>query len=130
MSVAPTISDGISAEPSQSRAVTRLSVSHRGVSIGDCGRRIVVRLDVDDVGEVTERVAAGARARQDRSDPGSVRMSTSSDTWSGITLVLVPPCATVGANVVWVHAWNVRGEPEREVDDGFVDLLGVEQQRS
>jgi len=35
---------------------------------------------------------------------------------------------TVGANVVWVHAWNVRGETQREVDDGVVDRVGIEQQ--
>ncbi len=30
---------------------------------------------------------------------------------SGITLILVPPWATVGANVVWVQAWNWAAMP-------------------
>ena len=43
--------------------------------------------------------------------PGSVRMSTSISTLSGMTLVLVPPVMTVGANVVWVHACACRARP-------------------
>ncbi len=38
-------------------------------------------------------------------------MSTSSSTRSGITFVLVPPWATVGANVVCVHACQWRATP-------------------
>jgi hypothetical protein len=37
--------------------------------------------------------------------PGSVRMSSSISTRSGMTLLLVPPCTTFGLKVVWVTAW-------------------------
>ena len=40
--------------------------------------------------------------------PGTVRMSTSMSTTSGIVLVFCPPCATLGENVVCVSAWHVR----------------------
>ena len=43
--------------------------------------------------------------------PGSVRMSTSISTWSGITFVFVPPLMIVGANVVCVHACAWRAKP-------------------
>jgi hypothetical protein len=36
--------------------------------------------------------------------PGSARMSTCISTLSGITFTLLPPCATLGENVVWVQA--------------------------
>ena len=39
------------------------------------------------------------------SHSGSDRMSTSSSTRSGMTLILLPALMTVGAIVVWVHAW-------------------------
>ncbi len=38
--------------------------------------------------------------------PGSVRMSTSSSTRSGIVLIFEPPCTMFGEKVVWVQAWN------------------------
>ncbi len=47
------------------------------------------------------------------SHPGRVRMSTSSSTRSGITLILVPARMTVGAIVVWVQAWAWRARPTR-----------------
>ncbi len=47
--------------------------------------------------------------------PGRVRMSTCRSTRSGITLILVPPWAIVGANVVWVQAWNWRAIPTGSV---------------
>ena len=53
-------------------------------------------------------------------------MSTSSSTWSGITLVLVPPCATVGANVVCVHV-PMTGEAEGQLSQRVGEVLGVEQ---
>jgi hypothetical protein len=40
--------------------------------------------------------------------PGSARMSTWISTRSGITFTLLPPCATLGENVVWVQAWASR----------------------
>ena len=43
--------------------------------------------------------------------PGSVRMSTSKSTRSGMTLTLVPPRTTVGAKVVCVHACACRASP-------------------
>ena len=45
--------------------------------------------------------------------PGKVRMSTSTSTRSGITLVFVPPWTTVGAIVVCVHAVLAR-ETDRQ----------------
>ena len=56
------------------------------------GGRVVVRLDLDLVGEVAERLAQQRRRRPRPVWPGSVRMSTSSSTRSGITFVFVPPC--------------------------------------
>ena len=103
--------NGTSAEPSHSRALTRAErVPQRRVDRRR-GRRVVVRLDLDRVGEVAERLAQQRAWRRRRVWPGSVRMSTSSSTWSGITLVFVPPCTTVGANVVCVHACAWRASP-------------------
>ena len=52
--------------------------------------------------------------------PGSVRMSTSTSTRSGITLVLVPPWMIVGANVVCVHACAWRASPIGSVSQNSV----------
>ena len=38
-------------------------------------------------------------------------MSTSMSMTSGIVLVFWPPWATLGENVVWVSAWQVRAMP-------------------
>ena len=48
--------------------------------------------------------------------PGSVRMSTSRSTVSGMTFVFTPPCRTVGANVVCVQACTMRASPASGVD--------------
>ncbi len=55
--------------------------------------------------------------------PGSVRMSTSISTRSGMTFVFVPPCTTVGANVVCVHECAMRAEAERQLVDRLAEAL-------
>ena len=108
---------GTSAEPSQSRPVTRRSESHSGVSIGDAVDGSSFDVISTRVGEVADRVHQQRLAPPRRDWPGSVRMSTWSSTRSGMTLVFVPPCTTVGANVVCVHECAMRDEPERELGD-------------
>ena len=49
---------------------------------------------------------------------------------SGITLVFVPPWMTVGANVVWVQAWNWRAMPSGSSSQQRRRARRVEQQRS
>ena len=79
-------------------AVTRPSASHSGVSIGDA-------VDGSSIGgDDLHRRRRGRRERRRAwprrrrpSWPGSVRMSTWRSTRSGMTLVFVPPCTTVGA---------------------------------
>ena len=54
-------------------------------------------------------------------------MSTSRSTWSGMTLVFVPPCATVGANVVCVHACQCRAIPSGQFGESAVEPGGIEE---
>ena len=44
-----------------------------------------------------------------------------------MTLVFVPPCATVGANVVWVQACTSRDMPSGQLGEHVGQLDGVEQ---
>jgi hypothetical protein len=92
------------------RLVTRRIAAINGVSVGETvpPRR---RSDGD---SIVTRGASGPSASliiastSCCSTPGSERMSTSMSTRSGITFTLVPPCAMLGENVVWVHAWASR----------------------
>ena len=104
------MSDGTSAEPSHRRALVRASESHNGVSVGDD----VAGSSFDSISTRSARSPSASRSSAVASAPlwpGSVRMSTSRSTRSGMTLVFVPPWTTVGANVVCVHAWDWRAIP-------------------
>ena len=61
--------------------------------------------------------------------PGSVRMSTSTSTWSGMTFVFVPPWMIVGANVVCVHACAWRASPIGSSSQKSCERVLVEQAR-
>jgi hypothetical protein len=92
------------------RLVTRDKVSHSGVSVGDS----VAGSSFDVTSTESARSPSASRSISSAWSPvwpGSVRMSTSRSTRSGITFVFVPPCTTVGANVVCVHACQWRAMP-------------------
>ena len=79
--------------------------SHSGVSIGLCGAGPLVQELDGDVGRQRAEGVGEHAVHVAVVWPGRVRMSTSSTTSSGMTLVLVPPWTTSGENVVWVQAW-------------------------
>ena len=57
------------------------------------------------------RSPSASRSRASTSSrvvPGTVRMSTSMSTTSGIVFVFCPPCTTLGDMVVCVSAWHIR----------------------
>ena len=51
-------------------------------------------------------------------------MSICRSTRSGITLILVPPWAMVGANVVCVQAWNCRAIPTGSASHASMNRSG------
>ena len=51
-------------------------------------------------------------------------MSTWRLTRSGITLIFVPAWAIVGANVVWVQAWNWRAMPTGNTSQASRNVSG------
>src|SRR6266511_1181461 len=108
------MTNGTSADPSTSRPLTRVSESQRGVSTGD----EVDGSSLPSISTASYRSPSAARRwwwTSSSDSPGSVRMSTWMSTLSGMTLVLVPPWITVGANVVWVHEYTTRDKPSGSV---------------
>ena len=120
------MSDGTSAESLHSAAARACQrVPQRGVDRRRRGR-VVVRLDLDRVGEVTERFAQ-QRGASSPDWPGQRADVDLELDLSGMTLVFVPPCATVGANVVCVHACQCRAMPIGSSASAPAEVVRVEQ---
>ena len=121
--------NGTSAEPSTNFDDTRPIASHSGVSAADevdsFSSNGVISVHAMRSPSASSSIAWMSELRW----PGSVRMSTSTSTESGITLVLVPPWMTVGANVVCVHACAWRASPIGSSSQKSASVSSVEQVR-
>ena len=90
--------------------------SHMGVSSGEAEAGEPPRTCTS-----TRSASSSPRARRRCSatvssvSPGSVRMSTSRSTRSGMTLVLMPPWARLGENVVWVQDQKLAAAPREAI---------------
>jgi hypothetical protein len=114
--VAPTTRNGIIFDPGTRFDVTRERDSYSGVSVGDALARSLLLASISTWSARSPRASSIMDRMSSALWSGSVRMSTSSSTVSGITFVLTPPRITVGANVVWVAAWIILAIPRSSVD--------------